>query len=104
MLLLQFFEVPRETAGFPQPKSRRILNESGRPDLRGAAAFAVTQLEVKVAQIDEHAKRLAEDEDRIADVEGVDQQQEASADRKEPERNRHHHLAGALRRDPLHDE
>src|SRR6266446_10753761 len=34
---------------------------------RGGAA-AVTQLEIEVAPVDEHAERLAQDENRIADI------------------------------------
>src|SRR5262249_12694275 len=79
----------------PGPRIARSRNPGYAP---------VAQLEIEVAGIDEHAKALAEDENRIADEKSVAEQQHAAADREEPERDRHHHLAGALGGDPLHHE
>src|SRR5215472_10127052 len=56
---------------------------------------------MEIAQIDEQAKPLADDENRIADVERVEEQQEAAADRKEPECDRHHTAADPLGGHPL---
>src|SRR6266481_1603415 len=70
---------------------------------RGGAA-AVTQLEIEVAPVDEHAERLAQDENRVADIQRIGQQQRAAANRKKPKRDRHHHFSRAFRGDPLHQE
>src|SRR5262245_24499488 len=69
-----FLKSPRIVSRFPQPK---IVNHLGR---RLGGASAVAQLEIEVAQIDEDAKPLAEDEHRIALVERVGEQQQPPAD------------------------
>src|SRR5262245_37268941 len=71
---------------------------------RDRRAPPVAQLEVQVARVDEHAEALAEDEDWIADIERIAEQQQPAADREEPERDRHDHLSRALGRNPLHHE
>src|SRR5205085_676419 len=78
------------------------LDRGGVMPARSDGAPAVPQLEVKIARIDEYAEPLAEDEHRVARVQRVGEQEESAADRKEPERDRHHHAPGALRGDPLH--
>src|SRR5262245_6968265 len=81
----------------------RPATDAPRPLLCcGCRAPAVAQLEVQVARVDEHTEALAEDEDRIADIERIAEQQQPAADREEPERDRHHHLSRALGCDPLH--
>src|SRR5882672_2432087 len=70
---------------------------------RSRSASSVAQLEIEVARVDEHAKTLAQDEHRVADVERIAEQQHSAADREEPEGDRHDHLAGALGGDPLHE-
>ena len=60
--------------------------------------------EPEVAHIDEEAERLAGDEHRIAAADGVDEQERAAEEREEPEGDRDDRAAGALARDPLHDE
>src|SRR5262249_52471123 len=65
---------------------------------------AVTQLEIEIASVDENAEALTQDEYRVANVERITEQQQPAADREEPERDRHHHLAGTLGGDPLHQE
>src|SRR5437588_4329572 len=65
---------------------------------------AVAQFEIEIAGIDEDAEALAQNEDRVANVKRVAEQQDAAADGEEPERNRHHHLAGTLGGNPLHHE
>src|SRR5467141_2158717 len=74
------------------------------PLYRSRTAPAVAQLEIEIPPIDEHPECLAEDEDRVADVERIGQKQEAPADREEPEGDRHHHFSGSLGGDPLHQE
>src|SRR5262245_15188768 len=66
------------------------------------AALAID--EIQVPSIDEHAESLAEDEHRIADGERIEEQEQAAADREEPERDRKHALPRPLGRDPLHHE
>src|SRR5262249_13565031 len=64
-----------------------------RPSHYGPGAAAIAQLEIEVARIDENSEALAQDENRVADMEGVDQEQHAAADREEPEGDRHHHFS-----------
>src|SRR5262245_25520244 len=86
----------------PCPAGNRC---AARPLLRrGRRAPPVAQLEIEVARIHEHAETLAEDKDRIADIERIAEQQQPAADREEPERDRHHHLSRTLGRNPLHHE
>src|SRR6202040_4181219 len=54
----------------------------------GLGAAAIAQLEKQVARVDENSESLAQDENRVADIEGVKQQQHAAADREEPEGDR----------------
>src|SRR5262249_6502233 len=75
-----------------------------RPSHYGLGAAAIAQLEIEVARIDENSEALAQDENRVADIEGVEQEQHAAADREEPEGDRHHHFSRALGGDPLHRE
>src|ERR1700690_139129 len=56
--------------------------------------------ELKIAQIDEHAERLPNDEHRVLTVECVAEQHQAAADREHPERGWHHAAPGPLRGDP----
>src|SRR5215510_3154169 len=70
----------------------------------GGDALGVAQDEVEVARVDEEAGALAQDEDRIAAPQRVEQEGQAAADREIPEGARHHALAQALRRDPLDEE
>src|SRR5947209_9470695 len=70
----------------------------------GARLFQIAHLEVEIARINEHAKALSENKHRVADIERVGEQEKPAADGEEPERDRHHHLAGALGGDPLHHE
>src|SRR5579863_9845522 len=58
--------------------------------------------EIKIAQVDDEAERLAGNEYRIAPVERIDEQQCPAADRKKPERDRNHAAARPFRCDPLH--
>src|SRR5262245_32792648 len=75
-----------------------------RPSHCGLRAAAVAQLEIEVARVDENSESLAQDENRVADIEGIEQEQHATADREEPEGDRHHHFSRALGGDPLHQE
>src|SRR6266853_1096024 len=60
--------------------------------------------EIEVSQIDEQSEPLADDEDRIADIKCVGEQQNASPHREEPECDRDHASTRSLGRHPLHDE
>src|SRR5512146_3133136 len=59
---------------------------------------------LQIAQIDEHAERLPDDEHRVLAIERVAEQHQAAADREHPERGRHHTAPGPLRGDPLYHE
>src|SRR5215471_6943324 len=85
---------------------RRSMTQAAafRPSHYGLGAAAIAQLEIDVARIDENSEALAQDENRVADIEGVEQEQHAAADREEPEGDRHHHFSRALGGDPLHRE
>jgi hypothetical protein len=58
--------------------------------------------EVEIAQVNEYAKSLAQDEHRVLDVERVAEQQQAAADRKTPKCQRDDAFASALRSNSLH--
>src|SRR5574343_1512180 len=72
---------------------------SGR---RGAALALVMQ--VQVAEIDDQAEPLAENEDRVVAVNGIDGQHQAAKDAEIPEGHRHDDLLGLFARPPLDDE
>src|SRR5205809_568147 len=67
-------------------------------------ALAALEDQHDVADVDDVRQQLAEDDDRLALDEAVDQRHQAAADREEPEGKRHDALARALARDPLHQE
>src|SRR5438309_5986409 len=81
---------------------RRLILALVRSGGRGEPGLAVD--EVQVAQVHEQARPLAEDEDGVAAVDGVEEEREAAAEREVPEEDGDHALLPALRRDPLHDE
>src|SRR3569623_445432 len=64
---------------------------------------AIAHDELQVAQVDEDAEGLADDEDRVLAIERVAAQHAAAADREHPERRRHDAAPGALGCDPLTD-
>src|SRR5471030_3239507 len=59
--------------------------------------------ELQIAQIDEYAERLPDNEHRVFAVQRVAEQHQPAANREYPERGRHHAAAGAFGGDPLHD-
>src|ERR1700752_2992477 len=69
----------------------------------GQAALLATD-QVEVAQVHEQAGPLAEDEDGVQAVDGVDQQGEAAAAGEEPERDGYRAPLLALGGDPLNEE
>src|SRR5215831_3983928 len=91
------------------PEQPTLTLRYGRPVLPyclGARLGEQTPLaadQVEVAEIDEEAGALAEDEDGVLTVDRVDEERQPPADREEPERERDHALAPALGRDPLHE-
>src|SRR5882762_1154638 len=103
--------VGRAPVRYPSPADRRFqcsresrwwyLRRSGGGRPRGAP---LPVHEIQVPQVDEDAKALAEDEDRVLDGERVDEQQEPAADREEPEGDRKDAFFRALAGDPLHHE
>jgi hypothetical protein len=68
------------------------------------SAAPLTQHEIDISYINEHAECLPSDEYRVAAIERISQEQRAAADRQQPERQRDDALAGALGGDPLHHE
>src|SRR5512139_1746381 len=60
--------------------------------------------EVEVAQVDEDAQGLPDDEHRIAPVHGVGEEEERAGDAQEPERHGDDAPPLALAREPLDDE
>src|SRR5690606_14643442 len=60
--------------------------------------------QVQVAQVDQQAARLARDEDRVAAMDGVDQQDGAAKQAEPPERARDDAAAGPLGGNPLQEE
>src|SRR5262245_15431477 len=93
--------VPAATGASPMAQ---ITTFALRLSHRGLSAAAIAQLEIEVARVDENSESLVQDENRVADIEGIEQEQHATADREEPEGDRHHHFSRALGGDPLHQE
>src|SRR4051812_33405520 len=60
--------------------------------------------EPQVAHVDEQARRLADDEHRVAAVDGVEGEDEAAAEAEVPEGGGDHAPAGALGGEPLDEE
>src|SRR5574343_1436387 len=69
---------------------------------RSAALALVVQ--VQVAEIDDQAEPLAESENRVVAVDGIDGQHQAAEDAEIPEGHRHDDLLGLFARPPLDDE
>src|ERR1700693_4138907 len=79
------------------------------PQDREAASFyrsvlALAKHKVEITRINAQSHSLADGEDRIANVERIDEQQHPAADREEPERQRDHAAPDPFGRHPLHDE
>src|SRR5262249_14815416 len=74
------------------------------PSHCGLGAATIAQLEIEVARVDKNSESLAQDENRVADIKGIEKEQHATADREKPEGDRHHHFSRALGGDPLHQE
>src|SRR5690606_29509001 len=70
----------------------------------GDHGSSVAQFEVEIARVHEEAERLPGDEDRIAPMNCINQQEQAAANREKPECKRDHHAVLALARYPLHGE
>src|SRR3979409_1289368 len=66
--------------------------------------FALAEDQHDVAHIDQRCEPLAEDDHGLALHKAIDERHQPSDHRENPERERHDALAGALARDPLHDE
>src|SRR5690606_35711803 len=79
---------PLAERGFPCPKkTRRAVSAE---DVSGRRALAATAHdELQVANIDEDAEGLTDDEDRILPVQRIAEQHQPAADREHPERRRH---------------
>src|SRR5574343_1701314 len=67
------------------------------------AALALV-MQVQVAEIDDQAQALAESEDRVVAVDGIDGQHQAAEDAEIPEGHRNDDLLGLFARPPLDDE
>src|SRR5574343_90933 len=67
------------------------------------AALALV-MQVQVAEIDDQAEALAENEDRVVAVDGIDGQHQAAEAAEIPESHRHDDLPGFFARPPLDDE
>src|SRR5574343_1655751 len=70
---------------------------------RRSAALALV-VQVQVAEIDDQAEPLAESENRVVAVDGIDGQHQAAEDAQIPEGHRHDDLLGLFARPPLDDE
>src|SRR5574343_131964 len=70
---------------------------------RRLASLAL-EMQVQVAEIDGQRQRLPEDEDRIAPVDGIDDQHQAAGDAEIPEGQRHDDALFLFARPPLDDE
>src|SRR6266508_2260973 len=111
---------PRPTVGEVSPRLDQLIRRRGAsaPDGRGGqppvgrvdldwsgAGFGQPPLlapdQVEIAAVDEEPRRLAEDEDWIQAIDGIDQEREPTADGEEPERDRDDALLPPLGRDPL---
>src|ERR1019366_3784415 len=83
--------------------SRTAMNGASSASIGARARLPpVDDDEIQIADVDHEAKRLARDENRIAAIQRIDQQQYAAADREKPERHRDHALARAFGCNPLH--
>src|SRR6516164_1687433 len=65
---------------------------------------SAAQDKLQIAQVNEDTKSLPYDEHGVLTIERIAEQHQTAADRENPERRRHDTLAGAFRRNPLHDE
>ncbi len=88
-------------AAAPEPRPA-LPDSSGRPRL--LAPIALLEDQHNVADIDQRRDALAEDDHRLALHDAVDQRHQPAAHREDPECERDDALAGALARDPLHQE
>src|SRR5262249_9618152 len=88
------------------PISNPAVRDSGRldADLLRLEVAALAHDEIEIAQVHEHAERLAGDEHGVAPIERVGEQQQTAGDREEPEGDRNHAAALPFACDPLHEE
>src|SRR5262245_56562376 len=71
---------------------------------RPRTAAAVLPDQHDVPDVDDGRQRLSENDHRLALDDAVDQRHQPAPHRAEPERHRHHAVAGTLACDPLHEE
>src|SRR5262249_48292420 len=60
--------------------------------------------EMKITQVNEHAERLAGNEDDVLTVERIDKQQHSATNREQPKRHGNDAVASPLGSDPLDQE